>query len=485
MSHSESLDPLFHPRSIALAGITTANPEHWTRVFLDALTDIGFERPIYLVNPKGGEIQGHKVYKSLRDIPGTIDYVISTVPAQASPGLVEECDTKGVRAIHFCTAGFSETGEEEGARLEAQLIEASRRKGIRIIGPNCMGIYCPQSRLSFGIGFPRESGHVAFVSQSGGNAASLVRQAAWRGVRFSKNISYGNACDLNESDFLEYLTDDPDTKIIGLYIEGVKDGARFHRALERAAKEKVLVLLKGGITHGGTRAAAGHTGSLAGAEVIWDSLCKQFGIIRVYSLEEMADILQTLLFMPIPKGRNVALIGAGGGNSVLVADEFEKKGLILPQLPQEIIHRIREFSPAAGNILRNPIDYSQTIMETGKLGELVSIVSGWKSIDFLIGFLDLGGFASPQSLRSRAMSRWANGMFEMIPASSKPVAMVPQFSLIPEDAKEQMIIAQKFVSYQVPTYMSFAGAANSINLLLTYEECYPGKLTALRETLQG
>jgi len=320
MSHFESLDLLFHPRSIALAGITTANPEHWTRVFLDALTEIGFERPIYLVNPKGGEIQGYKVYKNLRDIPGTVDYVISTVPAQASPGLVEECDTKGVRAIHFCTAGFSETGEEEGARLEAQLVETSRRKGIRIIGPNCMGIYCPQSRLSFGIGFPKESGHVAFVSQSGGNAGSLVRQAAWRGVRFSKGISYGNACDLNESDFLEYLADDPDTKIIGLYIEGVKDGARFHRALERAAKEKVVVLLKGGVTHGGTRAASGHTGSLAGAEVIWDALCRQFGIIRVYSLEEMADILQTLLFMPIPKGRNVALIGTGGGNSVLVAD---------------------------------------------------------------------------------------------------------------------------------------------------------------------
>jgi acyl-CoA synthetase (NDP forming) len=478
MSHFESLDPLFHPRSIALAGITTANPEHWTRVFFDVLIEIGFEGPIYLVNPKGGEIQGCKVYKRLRDIPGTVDYVISTVPAQASPGLVEECGTKGVRAIHFCTAGFSETGEKEGARLEAHLVEAARRKGMRIIGPNCMGIYCPQARLSFGVGFPREGGQVAFVSQSGGNAGSIVRQAAWRGVRFSKVISYGNACDLNESDFLEYLTDDPDTKIIALYIEGVKDGARFHRALERAAKEKVVVLLKGGITHGGTRAAAGHTGSLAGDEVIWDALCRQFGIIRVYSLQELADMLQTLLFLSAPKGRNVALIGAGGGNSVLIADEFEKKGFILPQLPQEIIHRLREFSPAAGNILRNPIDYSQTIMEPGKVGDLVSIVSGWESIDLLIGFLDLSGFASPQSTAPGAMSRWADGMFEMIPASSKPIAMVLQLSVVPEDANELMLIAQRFVSSQVPTYMSFAGAATSINLSLTYKESYPGRLKA-------
>ena len=169
----ENLESLFHPRSIALAGITTANPEHWTRTLLDSLLEFRFEGPIYLVNPKGGEIGELKVYQSLQDIPHTVDYVISTVPAQAAPRLVEECSGKGVKAIHFCTAGFSETGEEEGARLEAELAKLSRRKGIRIIGPNCMGIYCPQSRLSFDVSFPRESGRNPNGSRAAINVSSL------------------------------------------------------------------------------------------------------------------------------------------------------------------------------------------------------------------------------------------------------------------------------------------------------------------------
>ena len=140
-SSREGLDCLFHPHSIALAGISVTDPKHWTRTFLDSLLEFKFTGPIYLVNPKGGDIGGLKVYRSLRDIPYTIDYVISTVPAQASPGLVEECAGKRVKAIHLCTAGFSETGEEEGSRLEAELANVARTKSTRVIGPNCMGIY--------------------------------------------------------------------------------------------------------------------------------------------------------------------------------------------------------------------------------------------------------------------------------------------------------------------------------------------------------
>jgi acyl-CoA synthetase (NDP forming) len=208
-----------------------------------------------------------------------VDYVISTVPAKAAPGLIAECARKGVKAVHFCTAGFSETGEEEGLRLEPQLAALSKKTGIRIIGPNCMGIYCPASRLSFNTDFPKESGPVGLISQSGGNTESLIRRVVPRGVRFSKAISYGNACDLNESDFLEYLAGDPETEIIGLYIEGVKDGERFPQILRKAAEKKPVILLKGGITEGGARAALSHTGSLAGSEVIWRSLCNQLGVI--------------------------------------------------------------------------------------------------------------------------------------------------------------------------------------------------------------
>lgn len=460
-----SLEPLFHPHSIALVGITVTNLKHWTRTFLEALLKFEFEHPLYLVNPKGGETRGLKVYQTLKDIPGIVDYVISTVPAKAAPGLIEECATKGVKAVQFCTAGFRETGEEEGARLEAEVVELSRRAGIRIIGPNCMGIYCPQSRLSFSPDFSRESGTVGFISQSGGNTIALIKEAGLRGVRFSKAISYGNACDLNESDFLEYLTTDPDTKIIALYVEGVSDGRRFRQVLAKAAKEKVVILLKGGVTQGGARATESHTGSLAGNELIWESLCKQLGVIWVRSVEELADILVTLSFLPLPKGRNAALIGAGGGFSVLITDQFERRGLKVPSLPTKIQNQIRQFSQIAGNILRNPIDYSQSMEEAEKLPEAVRVISQWEGIDFLTLFLIPTMMARMRITDS--IPRMADNMLEASKSSVKPVAIVFSPGILPEEIKETFPNMQKFVSRRLPVYYSFDSAANAINLVLS------------------
>ncbi|UCE73638.1 MAG: CoA-binding protein, partial [Methanomassiliicoccales archaeon] len=464
---SESLQQLFYPASIALAGVTVDNPQHWTRTFLDSLLEFQFEGPLYLVNPKGGEIRGIKVYRRFADIPQNVDYVISTVPAKAAPGLIEECAHKGVKAVHFCTAGFSETGEEDGVRLEAELSDLSRRTGIRIIGPNCLGIYCPGSRMSFNTDLPKESGPVGFISQSGGNTSSLIRRVMSRGVRFSKVISYGNACDLNESDFLEYLAADSETKIIGLYIEGVKDGGRFRQALHKAAREKAIILLKGGITEGGARAAVSHTGSLAGSEVIWDSLCKHLGIIHVHSLEEFADSLVTLRFMPSPRGRRVALIGGGGGSSVLITDEFEKKGLRVPPLPQEMRNWIGEFTPLAGNILRNPIDYSQNWKEPEKLLRTVRIISQWEEIDFLIWFLDLAWAELSEMDRIHEI---LNGILTESRVASKPIAIVIRTDISPEQAKKVYSFIQECVFFELPIYYSFASAANAINLVLSHNE---------------
>ncbi len=466
MSYS-SLEPLFHPSSIALVGITVTNPEHWTRTFYDALLGFGFKGPIYLVNTKGGEIGGCKVYRNLDDIPYDVDYVISTVPARAAPGLVEKCAGKRVKAIHFCTAGFSETGDEEGLKLETELAALARKTGVRIIGPNCMGIYCPESRLSFEAMLPKESGPVGFVCQSGGNAENLVRRVMLRGVRFSKVISYGNACDLNESDFLEYLAADTETRIVALYVEGVKDGRKFRRVLQEAAREKIVVLLKGGITEGGARAAASHTGSLSGNEKIWDSLCKQFRVIQVHSLEEMADTLVTLVFMSLPKGRRVALIGAGGGASVLITDEFEKRGLKVVPLPEEMVQRIRKFTPIAGNILRNPIDYSQNMLEIDKLVKTFSIISRWEGIDFLVWFMNPAWI--PQSL-SEQMHEAVDRILAESQANSKSLAIMVETSLSPEEAKKTLPFVQKCVSSRVPVYYSFASTANAISLFLNHSD---------------
>jgi len=469
-THQHNLDFLFHPNSIALVGITTTEPQHWTRTFLDGLIEFEFDRPFYLVNPKDGEIKGHKVYTSLKDVPGNIDHVIGLVNAQLAISLVEECAEKGVRVIHFCTAGFSETGEESRIKLESELAEAARRKGIRIIGPNCMGIYCPQTRVSFSAAFPRESGPVGVISQSGGNSIYLVRQAALRGIRFSKVISYGNACDINENDLLEYLTDDVDTKIIALYIEGIKDGKRFRRALEKAAKEKTVILLKGGTTEGGARAVAGHTASLAGSRATWDALCKQLGIISVKSLEEMIDVLVTLLFLPLPRGRNALLFGAGGGASVLIADEFENRGLRVPPIPPEVVAQIREYTPIAGNILRNPVDYSQAMFNTEGVIRTLGILSKWEGADFLVMFVRTGQFTasriSDNQLKTLLMSRFPIKQDQF----PKPVAMVIEPSIIPEEAEAILAAMRSSISSGMPVYYSFAAAANAINLVLDHAE---------------
>jgi acetyltransferase len=463
------LDFLFHPNSLALVGITTAETWHWTLTFLEGLLEIGFDRPLYLVNPKGGEIKGHKVYASLRDVPGNIDYVIGLVNAQIAPKLVEECAEKGVRAIHFCTAGFSETGEEERVKLESELVETARKKGIRIIGPNCMGIYCPQSRLSFSPAFPKESGPVGVISQSGGNSIYLVRQAALRGIRFSKVISYGNACDINENDLLEYLTSDVDTRIIALYIEGIRDGKRFRRAMEEATKEKTVILLKGGATEGGARAAAGHTAALAGSRAAWDALCKQLGIISVSSIEELIDVLVTLLFLPLPRGRNVVLFGAGGGASVLIADEFEKRGLRVPPLPPEIVAQIREFTPIAGNILRNPVDYSQAMTNLEGVIKTFGILSKWEGTDFIVTFVRTGQFTTSRISEDHLnllMSRFSIKQ-GLLP---KPVAIVLEPSILPKEAEAILAAIHSCISSGIPVYYSFAAAANAINLVLNNAE---------------
>jgi acyl-CoA synthetase (NDP forming) len=471
-AHHHDLEFLFQPGSIALVGITTAETGHWTHTFLDSLIEFEFDRPLYLVNPKGGEIKGHKVYRSLSDIPGSVDYVIGLVNAWIAPQLVEECAQKGVRAVHFCTSGFSETGDEQRVKLESELAEVARRTGIRIIGPNCMGIYCPESRIAFSPAFPKEKGRVGIISQSGGNSIYMVRQAALRGVRFSKVVSYGNACDIDENELLEYFAQDTDTSILAMYIEGIKDGRRFRRMLEEVAKRKTVILLKGGTTEGGARAVAGHTAALAGSRATWDALCRQLGIIRVSSIEEMVDVLVTLSFLPVPKGRNAMLFGIGGGASVLIADEFEGRGLRVPGLPREVMAQIQEFTPVAGNILRNPVDYSQAMMNPDGIRRTLDIVSDWEGTDFVVVFIRTGQFVHRGVVPARVAS-WAAALFAKQGDLPKPVAMVLEPSIVPEEAEAIWAGILGCVAAELPVYFSFASAANAISLVLTHARSRP------------
>jgi acyl-CoA synthetase (NDP forming) len=364
VSGFESLDRIFSPKSIAIVGISTSGGgiSNTGQLFLDILIEHRFQGNIYPVNPRGGEISGFRVYPNIRDVPEPVDYVISCIPAAHILQLIKDCARNGVKAICVFTAGFSETGRAEDRELEREIGLLAKETGVRIIGPNCMGLYQPAARVSFAAEFPKESGRVGLICQSGGNTIYTVRAAAERGIRFSKVISYGNACDVNESELLEYFAQDDETSIVAAYIEGVRDGRRFSRALRDLCAVKPVVILKGGYTDAGKGTAASHTGSLAGSNETWGSLLEQVEAIRVHTMDEMVDVLVTFQFMPIPQGRRMAIYGVGGGATVLATDDCAAAGFSLPQSSEEIGEELRKevrraFGSDVGTILGNPLDF--------------------------------------------------------------------------------------------------------------------------------
>jgi acyl-CoA synthetase (NDP forming) len=328
--------------------------------FYDSLLETDFPSigGLYPVNPKISEYRGAKCYPTLLDTPDPVDHVISQVPAAVVPELVDQCVAKKVRSIHFFTAGFSETGDTDMAAVELQMIDKLRQAGIRAVGPNCMGMYVPSSRLAFMSGFPTEPGNVFLLSQSGANAGEIVGGLVSRGVRFSKAISYGNGADLRAHDFLDYAAADPESEVIAAYIEGVQDGRAFFDALKRCAAVKPVIILKGGRTQSGSHAAHSHTGSLAGSIEVFDAACRQAGAARAETMDELHDlVVAASTNTRLVTGGGVALFGGGGGGfAVLSADAIDREGLSVPKLSQSAVDEMREYIPVAGSSVNNPID---------------------------------------------------------------------------------------------------------------------------------
>jgi acyl-CoA synthetase (NDP forming) len=404
----EALDYMFHPRSVAVVGASTsAGPGS----FVESILEMSFKGQLYPVNPKAEEISGLKCYPSLRDIPGDVDHVISSVPLRFVEELVEQAGEKRVKVVHFFTAGFSETGDAEAAALERRVLERARALGMRVIGPNCMGIYYPAGGLSFMPSLPPEPGPVAMISQSGANAGDFCRNAAVRGLRYSKVVSYGNGTDVRESELLEYLAEDPESELVACYIEGVVDGPRFLRALSKASAAKPVLVLKGGQTEEGSRAANSHTGSLAGSLQVFDAAVRQAGAVRVGRMEELVDAAVAFRYLRDLPGPRAGIVGGGGGYSVLASDEIGASRLEMPALPEETQRRLFEFTPVAGTSMRNPVDTSVGWGPDGlkPMLDTMRIVGEAPNVDFLLyhtgwgwgptrrGMPDLVGMAKEQA----------------------------------------------------------------------------------------
>jgi acyl-CoA synthetase (NDP forming) len=467
-----SLEYLFYPKSIAIVGVSMETKRFNAGLkFLQSMTGYGYKGKIYPVNPVGGKVYGLKIYKSVREIPDEVDYVISAIPAQYTPQLVADAVAKGVKAMHFFTSGFSEIENSEGKILQAEILRIARKGGMRIIGPNCLGLHCPEGGISFNSDFSKKSGPVGLISQSGGNSAHCVHEGNARGVYFSKVVSMGNGADLNESDYLEYLISDPKTKIITAYIEGVREGPRFMGLLEAATKIKPVIVFKVGSTKSGAEAAASHTAALSGSSKIWESLLKQTGAIQVHSIEEMMDVTVALLRLDVPKGRNTVVIGVGGGASVIAADEFTNAGLKLPSLSDEAKQRLMKiYTSEAGRIFKNPIDINDFVGPEVFI-ETVKILEDCTDADLIAIQVAFDHWGLISAVDKRAVSTaYLNSIMALKGRIHKPTCVVLHSYATNHTRKFAIEARDVLTEAGFTVFPSIPRAANALNKFIGYQE---------------
>lgn len=358
----EELKPFFEPKAVAIIGATNKKGKVGNVIFenFKRNKELGiFKGNIYPVNPKLDEIDGYKVYKSVKELPDDTDLAVISIPAPFVPATMKDIAEKGIKAVIIITGGFGELGEE-GKKLEREIYEIAKANGIRVIGPNCVGVYVPDTGVDT-VFLPEEkmdrpkSGPIAFVSQSGAFAAAMLDWAALAGIGIGKMVSYGNKIDVDDADLMDYFIYDEQIKVVTFYIEGVKDGRKFIEAAKRITKVKPVIALKSGRTEYGAKAASSHTGSLAGADVIYDAVFKQTGIIRAEDFEHMFDVAKAFAKCKLPKGDRIGIITDGGGAGVMASDAVAKFGLKMAQLSEETLKFLKEnFPPHA--VAGNPTD---------------------------------------------------------------------------------------------------------------------------------
>jgi acyl-CoA synthetase (NDP forming) len=457
------LHTILNPRSIAIVG-ASGNPQSSGYGYLKYQIEFGFKGPIYPINPNQTEILGLPVYPSLRDVPGDIDFVISCVSAGATLQVVDDCVEKGVHGIHIFTGRFGETGREEGRSLEHEILERARAGGMRIIGPNCFGVYNPAAGVSSRSTtvFPVEPGPIGFISQSGGLVWDLIYKIGLAGGRFSKAISYGNALDLSETDYLAYLGEDPQTRVIGAYIEGVGDIRRFLRVLKEVARKKPVVVLKGGRSRSGAIAAASHTGALAGSSDLWPVALRQAGAIVVDTPDELADMLIAFTFLQPSTGLRVGIAGGGGGHSVAFADYCQDVGLDAIDLPDEIRERLRESGSTIWDWIGNPADTSIAGGSNTTMGDILQLMAESDQFDMLIPVLGDWHLERPEG--KKIYWNRVEEVAALADKTTKPMAVVLWWNLTGEPWRIETLVEarEKLIEAGLAVYPTFEQAARAL-----------------------
>ncbi len=419
---------IFYPRSIALVGVSKDSRKMGS-LWAKALIESDFAGPVYPVNPSLDELFGVKVWPSLTAIPGPVDLVICCIPRTFVIDLLDDCAAKHVVAVHFFTAGFRETGEAQWIHVEEEMARRAKKGGFRIIGPNCIGVSCPEHRLPYGaastVGKP---GPLGFISQSGGHAGKLVEIGATRGIGFSKVASIGNCCDLGSADFLEYMAVDPKTGVVGLYLEGPRDSQRLFQVMRAASQRKPVVVWKGGATEAGAKAASSHTGAMKASTAVWTAALKQAGAIQVRGVDEMADTLLLLETVGAIQKTRLGLIcgltGDGKSEALLATDACAGFGIDILSYTESTRWELLGLPGEAGTAVVNASGLSQSSGILQAFEQTMELVTADRRVDMVMAYENADILVS---LTTKEVADQINGMIVRArQRGGKPIVVVSQ-----------------------------------------------------------
>ncbi|MBF6570658.1 MAG: acetate--CoA ligase family protein [Candidatus Binataceae bacterium] len=423
----ENLKRAFNPRTVVVIGDKRANSFMWLRS-LKALRGQLYSIQIDPAEIAEIEQLGVENRKSLTEIPGPIDLAISAVPRQIAPRILRDCIAARVGAISFFTSGFGETGEEPGIGLEAELRSVALESEIALIGPNCMSLCNPSAGLlNFSGLTPNDGGDVCFISQSGTHTVNFCAQAAARSIQINKAASIGNVTVLEAADYLDLMAEDPATRVIGMYLEGVRDGRRFFDSLSRAAIRHPVVIWKGGVTDSGAIATRSHTGSLQTPNTIWDAVIRQSGAIAAASMDAMLDAIELLARGRPLRGPRMGLVTMTGGQSVVITDTFAAAGLDIPALSSGSYAELKTFFNPVGGSYRNPLDAGGTIdpaLRNDNLDRILDILERDPLIDGVVFEISTGLRGAAWAVSEHELLKLLDRLADFNRRSARPFAVI-------------------------------------------------------------
>ncbi len=454
------MEQFFSPRSVAVIG-ASRDPNKVGHVILKNLLDAGFRGNIFPVNPKVEVLLGLRCYSSVAMIQSRIDTAIVAVPAETAVQVLDECGKKRIKWIIMVTAGFGEVGNK---KLEEELLKRVKKYGMRLIGPNCLGtldtttgfdnLFLPRSRLS-----RPERGSISFICQSGAVGSAILDMMENEGMKCGKFVSYGNAVDVDESDLLEFLGNDPETRVICMYIEGVKDGKKFMRIAKKVASKKPIIAIKGGLTEEGAKATVSHTGSLAGVAAVYKGVMRQCHIINAKTLDELFSVAKIFEKAGKPSGRRVQIVTNGGGFGILAADRLSEQGLKVEEPSKFFVQKIRSKVQKEATI-RNPMDLTGSVRNE-EYEAVMNALLQEKKVDILcVVVLWQTPLITPEVVR----------MLQEVREKNKKLKKPKQIVVVSAGGSYTQIQRQAMEEIGIPTFTFPADAAKALRALVEYYE---------------